>query len=243
MTTLSQLYEQAQRYLPGGVCATARANAAIGHPLYVSRGDGPHLGCRPARIHRLCMSHGDSLLGHADPDRGGGVESLGPGHHLLVRDGIPRGTGPADHRTGALCRNGAFRRLGNRDGDACPAFGRSATGRDKIIKFEGHFHGYADALNFSAAPPLDQAGPANRPSRTRNRRASPPALCGDIAIIPFNDEAALDEAFAVHGREAAALMLEPINYDQVASCPSPASCNAAANCAIATAWSCSSTKC
>ena len=68
MTSVSQLYEQAQRYLPGGVSATARANAAIGHPLYVSRGDGPRLYDVEGREYiDMCMSHGASLLGHNHP--------------------------------------------------------------------------------------------------------------------------------------------------------------------------------
>ena len=98
---------------------------------------------------------------------------------------------------------------------------RCATGRDKIIKFEGHFHGYTDALNFSVAPPLDQAGPARTPCAYPESAGAPASARQDIVIVPFNEPQALEEAFAAHGRETAALVLEPINYDQGCILPQP----------------------
>ena len=125
VTTVSQLYQQAQRYLPGGVSATARANAAVGHPLYVSRGDGSRLYDVEGREYvDMCMSHGASLLGHNHPAlKSSRREGPGPGHHLLVRDGTSRGPGPARHRVRAVCRTRAFRQFGDRDCDARPASG------------------------------------------------------------------------------------------------------------------------
>lgn len=58
---VSHLYEEAQRYWVGGVCATARANSAIGHPLYVARGDGARIVDVEGREYiDMCMSHGAS---------------------------------------------------------------------------------------------------------------------------------------------------------------------------------------
>jgi hypothetical protein len=61
-------YEFARRYLPGGVSATARANAAVGHPLYVERGDGARVADIEGRVLiDMCVSHGAALLGHNHP--------------------------------------------------------------------------------------------------------------------------------------------------------------------------------
>src|ERR1043165_947828 len=68
MTSAETLYHVAQCYFPGGVTATARANAAIGRPFYVARGDGPYVYDLDGREYvDMCVSHGASLLGHNHP--------------------------------------------------------------------------------------------------------------------------------------------------------------------------------
>ena len=223
MTSLSQLYEQAQRYLPGGVSATARANAAIGHPLYVSRGDGPRLYDVEGREYiDMCMSHGASLLGHNHPRIKAAVaQALDLGiicsceteHHVALARRVTELVPCAE-----LVR---FAGSGTETVMHALRLARSATGRDKIIKFEGHFHGYTDALNFSVAPPLDQAGPTLAPRAYPESSGVPASSRHDIVIVPFNAPQALEQAFAAHGRETAALVLEPINYDHGCILPKP----------------------
>jgi glutamate-1-semialdehyde 2,1-aminomutase len=223
VTTLSRLYEEAQRYLVGGVSATARANPAIGHPLYVARGDGPRLYDVEGREYiDMCMSHGASLLGHNHPRIKAAVaKALDLGiicsceteHHVALARRVTELVPCAE-----LVR---FAGSGTETVMHALRLARSATGREKILKFEGHFHGYADALNFSVATPLDQAGPAQTPCVYPESSGVPASAQRDIVIIPFNDEAALEAAFAAHGREAAALLLEPINYDQGCILPRP----------------------
>ena len=223
MTTVSQLYEQAQQYLPGGVSATARANAAIGHPLYVSRGDGPRLYDVEGREYiDMCMSHGASLLGHNHPALKAAVaKALDLGiicsceteHHVALARRVTELVPCAE-----LVR---FASSGTETVMHALRVARTATRRDKIIKFEGHFHGYTDALNFSVAPPPDQAGPAAAPHAYPESAGAPLSARQDIVIVPFNDPQALQEAFAAHGPETAALVLEPVNYDQGCIMPKP----------------------
>ena len=87
------------------------------------------------------------------------------------------------------------------------------TGREKIIKFEGHFHGYSDDLNYSVAPPLDKAGPEENPLPYPQSTGMAKHLTDNLIVVPFNDFAALENAFSEHGQEVAALIMEPINYD------------------------------
>ena len=209
-------FQVASQVLPGGVCASARANAAIGHPFYVSRGDGAYLYDLQGRQYiDMCTSHGASLLGHNHP-------------------AIKAAVGTAlDLGILCACETVHQSRLAQRVGELVPCaemvrfagsgtetvmhglrLARCATGRDKFIKFEGHFHGYADALNFSVMPPLDQAGPAHEPLPYAESGGVPATTRDDVIVLPFNDPPALAAAFAAHGDQVAALLMEPVNYDQ-----------------------------
>ena len=223
MTSAETLYADAQRYFPGGVTATARANPAIGHPFYVARGDGPYVYDLDGRAYvDLCISHGASLLGHNHPRiRAAVAHALDLGvicayeteHHValarLISDMVPCADMLRFAGSGTETVMHGLR------------LARAATGREKVIKFEGHFHGYSDFLNYSWAPPLDQAGPPAAPTPYRESAGIPPRLDDLVVIVPFNDPAALEAAFARHGGETAALMLEPINYDSGCIPPRP----------------------
>src|SRR5689334_5236835 len=215
MSSAETLYEIAQRYFPGGVTATARANPAIGRPFYISRGDGAYVYDLDGREYvDMCISHGASLLGHNHPRiRAAVARALELGvvcayeteHHVALAQLIAEMVPCAD-----MVR---FAGSGTESVMHALRLARAATGREIVIKFEGHFHGYSDFLNYSWAPPLDQAGPADAPVPYRESAGIPPRLDDMVVIVPFNDPDALEAAFVRHGREAAALILEPINYD------------------------------
>jgi glutamate-1-semialdehyde 2,1-aminomutase len=213
--TVSELYEFAQQYLPGGVCASARKNAALGHPFFVSRGDGAYIFDLEGHPYiDLCISHGASLLGH---------------NHAKIREAIGRAG-----ELGIICSYETpfpsllakkiseivpcaemvrFAESGTETIMHALRLARTFTGREKIIKFEGHFHGYSDDLYFSSAPPIEQAGPPNLPFAYPQSSGIPHQNGDRVIIVPFNDPVALEAAFEKHGHEAAVLILEPINYD------------------------------
>jgi glutamate-1-semialdehyde 2,1-aminomutase len=213
--TYERHYEFARRFLPGGVSATARANRAIGHPLYVARGHGARvIDIEGRALIDMCVSHGAALLGHGHP-----------AIVAAVRDALEQGI---------LCayETEDHARLAERVVQMIPCadmvrfagsgtetvmhglrLARAATGRRKVMKFEGHFHGYSDALNYSVAPPIDMAGPPDRPTPYPESAGMSPDLARDLVILPFNDPRTLEDAFRDHGSETAALFMEPINYD------------------------------
>lgn len=223
MKSAQELYDFARRYLPGGVCASARSNPAIGRPFYVSRGDGPYVyDLEGRRYVDMCMSHGASLLGHNHPAiRAAVAQALELGiicayeteHHSALAQ--------------RLCELVPCAEMARFAGSGTETvmhglrLARAATGRERIIKFEGHFHGYSDHLYYSSAPPLAQAGPAASPRPYAQSAGMPAALADLITIVPFNDPDALEAAFARHGHEVAALILEPINYDSGCILPQP----------------------
>ena len=217
------LFEAAQRYLPGGVSASARFNPAIGRPFFVSRGEGPYVFDLDGRRYiDMCMSHGASLLGHHHPKITAAVRK-GLELGLICSYETEYHTALARRVTELVPCAEMVRFAGSGTETVMHALrlARTVTGREKVIKFEGHFHGYSDDLFFSSAPPLDQAGPAPMPVPYPQSAGIPQSARERIVVVPFNDPAALEAAFAQHGAQAATLILEPINYDSGCIRPLP----------------------
>jgi glutamate-1-semialdehyde 2,1-aminomutase len=218
-----ELFQLAENYLPGGICATARANDAFGHPFYVSKGNGSCIYDLEGNEYiDMCISHGASLLGH---------------NHPIIKEAVNKALD-----LGIICAyeneyNSALAELiaeiipcaemvryagsGTETVMHALRLVRAATGREKIIKFEGHFHGYSDSLFYSSAPPLNKAGSKSKPSPFAQSSGMPKSLIHNIIIIPFNDPEVLEKTFSEHGREVATLILEPVNYDAGCIVPKP----------------------
>ena len=98
---------------------------------------------------------------------------------------------------------------------------RAFTGRQRIVKFEGHFHGYSDVLGYSMWPPLSEAGPASAPVPVPQSGGMPPAGAADVFVLPWNDLDALERTLAAHGSEIAAVIMEPVNYNSGTILPAP----------------------
>jgi glutamate-1-semialdehyde 2,1-aminomutase len=222
--TLSvQTYKEAQRYFPGGVNASARANKAIGRPFYVSRGDGAYVyDLEGKKYIDMCMSHGASLLGHNNPKineaimkaiNHGVICSYETEYHLDLAKKIIEMIPCAD-----MVR---FAGSGTETIMHALRLARTTTGREKIIKFEGHFHGYCDDINFSSTTPLDKAGDPLHPAVYPQSAGIPVSNSNRIIVLPFNDANILEKAFIEHGKDTAALILEPINYDAGCIIPRP----------------------
>ena len=223
MSVSETIFQQAKQVLPGGVTASFRLNKAIGRPLYVARGDGALVYDVDGHAYvDMCVSHGASLLGHNHPAikqavtqalELGVVCSYETEYHMQLAQRLSELVPCAE-----MAR---FAGSGTETMMHGLRLARTATGRTKIIKFEGHFHGYSDALNYSVSPPLAEAGPVSAPAVRAESAGTPAHLRDDVIVIPFNDPDALDAAFAQHGDEVAALILEPINYDQGCIPPQP----------------------
>ena len=213
----------ASRYLPGGVTASARRNDAIGHPFFVSRGDGAWLYDLQGRAFLdMSTSHGASLLGHNHPRIKAAVQQALDMGIVCSAETVHQAR--LAQRITELVPCAEMVRFGGSGTETVMhglRLARCATGREKLIKFEGHFHGYSDALNYSVMPPLDQAGSARTPTPYVESLGVPANTREHVIVVPFNDPQALEEAFAAQGSQVAALLLEPINYDQGCLMPQP----------------------
>ncbi len=220
---IRELYDFAKLYLPGGVSASARANGALGHPLYISRGDGAKVYDINGREYiDMCMSHGASLIGHNHPlIKAAVTRALELGiicayeteHHSALAKRITVMVPCAE-----MVR---FAGSGTETIMHALRLARTATGREKIIKFEGHFHGYSDDLNYSVAPPLNEAGSIANLQPYPQSAGMAKALADKLIIVPFNDFDALEKVFTEQGQEIATLIMEPINYDAGCILPKP----------------------
>jgi len=87
---------------------------------------------------------------------------------------------------------------------------RGFTGRPKIIKFEGHYHGWMDSVNWSVHPPIDEAGPEDSPVAVGESEGMDQATSDGLVICQWNDLEKLEIIFAKHGHEIAGVIMEPI---------------------------------
>ncbi len=209
------LYEMARAVLPGGVSSSIRLNRALGRPFYVSRGDGAYLYDLDGRQYvDMLNAHGAALLGH---------------NHPAVRAAIL-----AALECGAVCgmETNAQSRVAQALAEMVPCIdmvrftcsgteatmhalrlAREYTGRDKFVKFDGHFHGYHDYVmwNYGGYAPADDPATSSRPVA---KSGGIPAGIGDyVVLLPFNDLDAVRRALRLHGGEIAAVILEPIHYN------------------------------
>ena len=217
-----QLYERACRVLPGGVNSSTRLNRAIGMPFYASRAKGSRVWDVEGREYiDMNCAHGAALLGHAHPslDRAlqtaidrGYLHSFETEYHEELARKVCECV-PCAERV-RFCSSGTEATLHLLR--VCRAY----TKREKIIRIEGHFHGYHEMIYIGGHPPESAFGE----NRTNPYVESPgiPAILSDLIVpIPFNDVEALRRAIERHGEETAAVILEPVNYNCGCIAPDP----------------------
>lgn len=215
-------YEKARRVMPGGVNSSVRLNRAIGTPFFVRKARGAHVwDLDGRRFLDMCCAHGAALLGHAHPavvravrtaSKLGFASMFETEHHEeLAR--LLCGCIPCAERV-RFCNSGSEATLHLIR--ACRAF----TGRKKILRVEGHFHGYHELIYIGGQPP-EAAFPSNREKPYLESPGIPEEYAQFIVPIPFNDPDALRRAVDVHGRETALLILEPVNFNSGCILPQP----------------------
>lgn len=217
------LFDEASALVPGGGAASVRYNRALGRTVYFARGNGARVFDVDGNGYLdVCMSHGASLLGHNHPSvRARVAQALEMGvlcsyeteHHVALARRMCAMVPGAD-----MVR---FSGSGTETVMHAVRLARAFTGRDRLIKFEGHFHGYSDSVYWSTAPPVADAGPADAPRPFRQSAGIPDSLSEHVIVVPFNDPDALERAVVRHRDEVAAVIMEPVNYDAGCILPRP----------------------
>jgi glutamate-1-semialdehyde 2,1-aminomutase len=201
-----EAFVRACRTIPGGVNSPARAFGAVGgEPPFMARAEGAYLfDIDGHRYIDYIGSWGPMILGHAHPRvRGAVVEALELGSSF----GAPttREIEIAEAVVAAVpsVEKVRFVSSGTEASMSAVRVARGVTGRDKIIKMAGHYHGHVDALLVQAGSAATTLGTPNSPGVTAGATA-------DTILCPFNDLKAVAEAFARFPGQVAAVLLEPV---------------------------------
>jgi glutamate-1-semialdehyde 2,1-aminomutase len=207
MPTKSQiLFAKARQLMPGGVNSPVRAFRAVGgDPLFMASGKGASMTDVDGRSYiDYVLSWGPLILGHAHPEV---VEVLTRAAETGTSFGActPREVEMAERIVEAYPSIERVRLVNSGTEATLSALrvARAATGRDKILKFEGCYHGHGDSLLVKAGSGVATLGLPDSPG-------VPQALAQLTVTLPFNDVAALEEAFRVHHNELAAVIVEPV---------------------------------
>lgn len=208
--TSEALFERARRVTPGGVHSPVRAFRGVGGvPRFIREARGSRMTDVDGNSYiDFCMSFGPLIFGHQDPDVRGAVDAA-----------LSRGWSYGAAEAGSLelaewitsrVRGVEQLRFVNSGTEAVMSalrVARAATGRSRILKFEGCYHGHVDSMLVKAGSGLAEMAHPDSAGVTT-------AMAGDTLVAPLDDDAAVQKVFDAHGAEIAAVILEPLpaNY-------------------------------
>ena len=215
--TSRELHSRAVRGIPGGVNSPVRAFKAVGgDPLFIARAEGPFLWDADGNRHvDYVNSWGANIVGHAHPKIVAAVqEAAGRG----LGFGAPTETECefAETLLSAVPSLESVRAV-NSGGEATMSairLARGFTGRDRIIKFEGCYHGAVDSL-------LVDAGSGALTFGNPSSAGVPAAVAGETMVLPYNHPQAVADALAAKGDDTAAVIVEPVAGNMNLVVPDP----------------------
>ena len=217
MTTSEQLFEKAKTLIPGGVNSPVRAFRAVGGtPLFIKSAKGPYIYDEDGRQYiELINSWGPMILGHA-------FEPVEKAVRDAIQDSFSFGAPTRKEVEMAelittMVPSVEKVRMVNSGTEATMAAVRVArgfTGRDKLIKFEGCYHGHGDSFLIAAGSGAMTMGIPDSPGVTK-------ATAADTLTAPFNDLAAVEELFENNQNQVAAVILEPVVGNMGCVLPEP----------------------
>jgi len=205
------LYAEAQQYLAGGVSSDAR-RAVQPVPLYVDHAAGARFWDVDGNEYLdYVLGQGPLILGHSHPAIVAAVQAqTARGQVYSAQHTLEVDVARTVCRVVPCAERVRFNSVGSEAVHAAWRLARAYTGREKILKFEGHYHGWFDSALYSVHPPLDAAGPAEAPHLVAGSRGQARSTAGDLVLAPWNDLEALSRIMAAHAGEVAAVCLEPI---------------------------------
>jgi glutamate-1-semialdehyde 2,1-aminomutase len=207
-------FERAQQSLIEGVNSPSRGKAVYSPgPLFLERGSGSHVWDADGNEYvDFMMSFGALIHGHAHPKLVPVVtDAMAEGSHFAAATSAEVEAADRFCRMVPSAEVVRFTNTGSEATMLALRLARAHTGRNKFLKFEGHYHGWYDPflLNAHGHPP-ERLGTPEHPARIPDSEGIPPATFDDVVLAPWNDIAVLERVMQKHGRELAAVITEPI---------------------------------
>jgi len=206
MSRNEELFTRAQRTIPAGVNSPVRAFRSVGGtPRFFTRGAGAYLwDADDRRYIDYVGSWGPAILGHAHPDVVRAVQDAAA-HGLSFGAPTEAEIQLAEMIVRRLPSIELVRLVSSGTEATMSALrlARGYTGRSKIVKFEGCYHGHGDSL-------LVKAGSGALTFGQPSSAGVPPAIAGETVVLPYNDLRALKEAFEHDGQSIACVIVEPV---------------------------------
>jgi glutamate-1-semialdehyde 2,1-aminomutase len=216
-TQSESLFQEAQKVIPGGVNSPVRAFKAVGgNPLFIAKAKGPRItDVDGNEFIDYVSSWGPMIFGHAHPRI---VEAVSKQAQLGTSFGAPTEleTRLARKVVDAVPSIETVRLVSSGTEATLSAIrlARGFTGRDKIVKFEGCYHGHGDSLLVKAGSGVLSLGLPDCPGIVSD-------LAKNTLTVPYNDAKAVEELFAKMGKEIACLIVEPVGGNMGVVPPQP----------------------
>ncbi|MGH6954232.1 MAG: aspartate aminotransferase family protein [Alphaproteobacteria bacterium] len=217
-----RLYQEARQVLAGGVSSNFRYGTDP-VPLFYSRGQGAHLIDVDGNDYiDYALGNGPVILGHAPPRVIEAVAAtLGQGQLYAAQHEAEVTFARTLQRLIPCAELIRFSSSGSEAVHAAVRLARAATGRAKVIKFEGHYHGWLDNIIASVRPALNAAGPREEPRALPESPGQTEGSLADVVALPWNDLEVLERALARHKGTVAGIIMEPIMANTCVVPPRP----------------------
>jgi glutamate-1-semialdehyde 2,1-aminomutase len=204
--TSEALFEKAKTYFPGGVNSPVRAFKSVdGAPLFMRKGDGCHIWDEDGNCFiDFCASWGPLILGHNHPAvYDGVVAALQNGSSFGAPTVLENELAELILSKNPYIDKIRFVSSGTEAVMSALRLARGYTGRKKVVKFDGCYHGHVDSM-------LVQAGSGLATLGTSSSAGVPQEYAQETLVLPLNDLEALKECFEKHGQDIACVIIEPI---------------------------------
>lgn len=205
-TKSAELYEEAKQYFPGGVNSPVRAFKSVsGPPLFIKSGNGCRITDEDDNEYLdFCCSWGPLILGHNNAQiRDFVVETVQHGTSFGTPTKLGNQLGKLILENNRYIDKIRFVSSGTEAVMSAIRLARGATGRSKIIKFEGCYHGHVDSLLVKAGSGLVTFGESTS-------AGIPEAFAKETIVLPLDDQAALTQTLEKYGDDIAGIIIEPV---------------------------------
>ena len=222
LTRSTELLERARRVIAGGVNSNVRLGS-LPQPLFFTSGLGARITDADGNEYLdYVLGQGPLIHGHSHPEL---IEAAAAAMRRgMMFAGQHEGEIELAERICEMVSSAERVRIGSSGSEVVQSalrIARASTGRRKIVKFEGHYHGWFDNVLVSVAPPLDAAGDREAPRSVPGSGGQNEGAYADLIVLPWNDGDLLERTLRERSDEIAAVIMEPVMGNVGCVLPAP----------------------